>query len=118
MVRMFAANAFWSAPTVESDAQISGASSQKSSCPSVRKSMYLSPGVVSAASALAVAVSAYIAGDSSFLPVFMASLGFGHMLLRLSYLVLMSAAFINFGMTLSASAPDAASGHDPPPVGL
>ena len=80
--------------------------------------MYLSPTVVSAASALAVAVSAYIAGDSSFLPVFMASLGFGHMALRASYLAVMSIALFSFGGTLSASAPVVTSGHDPPPAGL
>jgi hypothetical protein len=41
-------------------------------------------------SALVVARIAYIAGDSSFFPMFIASLGFGHMALRLSYLALMS----------------------------
>ena len=60
-----------SAPTVESDAHISSASSQKSSCPSVMKMMYLAPGVVSAMSALVAARIEYIAGDSYFLPVFM-----------------------------------------------
>jgi hypothetical protein len=55
------------------------------------KMMYLSPGVVSAMSALVAARIEYIAGDSYFLPVFIASLAFGHMVSSASYLVLMSA---------------------------
>ena len=42
------------------------------------KMMYLAPGVVSAMSALVAARIEYIAGDSYFLPVFIASLGLGH----------------------------------------
>ena len=105
---MFAANAACSAPTVESDAQISSASSQKSSCPSVMKMMYLSPGAVSAVSALAAAVIAYIAGDSNFLPLVEDSASTGQA--RLSYFALMAAALSSAGGTLSASVP-LMSGH-------
>src|SRR5262245_13345253 len=102
MVRMFIANAACIAPTVESDAQISSASSQKSSCPSVMKMMYLSPGAVMAVSAVVTALIAYIAGDSNFLPLVDDSASSGHIVSRLAYLALMAAALLSAGGTLSA----------------
>ena len=88
---------------VESDAQTSSESSQKSSCPSVMKRMYLSPGLVSAASALAAALIAYIAGDSHFLPVVTRSVAPGHA--RSSYFALMVDALLSAGAMSSASVP-------------
>src|SRR4029079_422832 len=116
VVLMFAADAACSAPTVESDAQISSASSQKSSWPSVMKMMYLSPGDVMAVSAAGAALIEYIAGDSNFLPVVEDSLSTGQA--RPSYFVLMTDALFIAGGTLSASVP-AITGPDPtPPAGL
>src|SRR4029453_17781233 len=116
MVLMFAANAACSAPTVESEAQISSASAQKSPCRSVMKMMYLSPGDVMAVSAAVAALIEYIAGDSNFLPVVEDSLSTGQA--RPSYFALMAAALFIAGGTLSASVPAVATGHDPPPAGL
>src|SRR5690348_15176140 len=75
------------------------------------KMMYLSPTVVSAASAFAAAVIEYIAGDSNFLPPVWHSASTGHA--RLSYFALMAAALLSAGGTLSASVP-LMSEHVPP----
>ena len=57
--------------------------------------MYLSPGVVSAMSALVAAVIAYIAGDSNFFPLVEDSASSGQA--RSSYFALMAAALLSAG---------------------
>src|SRR4051812_37079001 len=79
------------------------------------KMMNLSPGVVSAMSALAAAAMASLAGDSNFLPIAEASFGLGQA--RPSYMALMAAALLSAGGTLSDSVPFS-TGHEPPPAGL
>jgi hypothetical protein len=79
------------------------------------KMMYLSPCDGSAASALAAAVIAYIAGDSNFFPFTVLSLALGHA--RPSYLALMAVALLSAGGMLSASVPSMTE-HIPPPAGL